>query len=179
MTYRAHARTRRRSPSPCRSSGGVSIHRRPDARARDRDGRGRDLPPPRRARGFRRWVIRWAKPCRVGPYQAQRGAPVGAAIWLSPIRVRLSSLARCRAPTVSQIPRVGAVARGPYGKWRVVARDWALKRESECPIATDADNAVARCSSPRGRCSGWPSGPSGITPPSSKGWPARRAFPGR
>jgi hypothetical protein len=81
MTYRTHPTTRRPSPSPCRSSGGDSAHRRPDAGARDRDRRGRDLPPPCPAPGTRRWAIRWAKPRRIGPYQAQRGAPVGATIW--------------------------------------------------------------------------------------------------
>ena len=81
MTSRTHAATRRPSPSPCRSSGDDSAHRCPDARARDRDRRGRDLPPPCPACGPRRWAIRWAKPRRTGPYQAQPGAPAYPAIW--------------------------------------------------------------------------------------------------
>jgi hypothetical protein len=32
----------------------------------------RDLPPHDHAHGSRRWAIRWAKPSRTGPYEAQR-----------------------------------------------------------------------------------------------------------
>jgi hypothetical protein len=81
MTFQTHPTSRRPPPSPSWSSGDDSAHRRPDARARDRDCRGRDLPPPCPACGRRRWAIRWAKPSRLGPYQAQPGASVGVAIW--------------------------------------------------------------------------------------------------
>jgi hypothetical protein len=82
MTCRTHPTTRRPSPSPSWSSGDDSAHRRPDAHARDRDCRGRDLPPPCPACEPLRWAIRWAKPSRIGPYQAQPGASVGMALWL-------------------------------------------------------------------------------------------------
>jgi hypothetical protein len=79
MTHRAH--TRRPSRAPCPSFCDDSASRRPDVAGCDRDRRGHDLPPRGLARGSRRWAIRWAKLCRIGPYQAQRRAPTVATIW--------------------------------------------------------------------------------------------------
>jgi hypothetical protein len=81
MTHRAHSRTRRQSRLRCPSSGDGSARRRPDAGGCDRDRRGRDLPSLGVAGGPRRWAIRWAKPSRIGPYQARRRALTGANIW--------------------------------------------------------------------------------------------------
>jgi hypothetical protein len=81
MTHRAHPMTRRPSRPPCPSSGGRSASCDLAAGGCDRDRRGHDLPPRGLARGSRRWAIRWAKPCRIGPYQAQRRARTGASIW--------------------------------------------------------------------------------------------------
>jgi len=40
------------------------------------------LPSHDHACGSRRWAIRWAKPCRIGRYQAERRALTGANIWI-------------------------------------------------------------------------------------------------
>jgi hypothetical protein len=108
MTYRTHPTTRRPSPSPCRTSGDDPAHRRPDARARDHDRRGRDLPPPCPASGTRRWAIRWAKPSRIGRYQAQRRARSCATVCLD-----LQAFRRLKAPRTPCFTRERSQVRNP------------------------------------------------------------------
>jgi hypothetical protein len=81
LTPRTHPTTRRLSRLPCPPSGDGPASRRPDLGGCDSDRRGRNLPSLGLAGGSRRWAIRWAKPCRIGPYQDQRLALTGLTIW--------------------------------------------------------------------------------------------------
>jgi hypothetical protein len=81
VTHRVQARIRRSSRPPYSSSGDDPARRSPDAGGCDRDRGGRELPPRGAACGSRRWAIRWAKPSRVGPYQAQRRAFSRVTVW--------------------------------------------------------------------------------------------------
>jgi hypothetical protein len=103
MTYRAHPTTRRPSRPLCPSSGDDPASRRPHAGGRDRDRCGRDLPG---LAGRSRWAIRWAKPCRIGPYQAQRRAPNRATVWAD-----LQAFRRLKAPRTPCFTRERTVVR--------------------------------------------------------------------
>jgi hypothetical protein len=72
LTHRTHPTTRRLSRLPCPPCRHGPASRRPDLGGCDSDRRGRNLPSLGLAGSSRRWAIRWAKPCRIGPYQAQR-----------------------------------------------------------------------------------------------------------
>jgi hypothetical protein len=78
-THPAHPTTRRPSCPPCPSFGHDSASRRPHAGGCDRGRRGREVPRLDLASRSRRWAIRWAKRRRIGPYQAHRESPTGAA----------------------------------------------------------------------------------------------------
>jgi hypothetical protein len=81
LTHRTHPTTRRLSRPPCPPSRDDPASRRADVRGCDSDRRGRNLPSLGLAGGSHRWAIRWAKPCRIGQYQAERRARSRASIW--------------------------------------------------------------------------------------------------
>jgi hypothetical protein len=82
VTHRAPATTRR-PPLPSSASYGHGDTARHDPQAHRL--RARSSPAQRSASrcrgGAGRWPIRWAKRCRIGPYQAQRRAPTVATSW--------------------------------------------------------------------------------------------------
>jgi hypothetical protein len=78
--HRADPTTRRPSRAPYPSPRDDLASGRPDVGGGDRDRRGRYVHPHGLARGSRRWAIRWAKPRRIGPYQARRETPCGLAV---------------------------------------------------------------------------------------------------
>ncbi len=75
--HRADPTTRRPSRPPYPAPRDDLASGRPDVGGGDRDRRGRCVQPHGLARGSRRWAIRWAKPRRIGPYQARRKTPAG------------------------------------------------------------------------------------------------------
>jgi hypothetical protein len=95
-------------PSGRESSGDDSPSRRPESGACDRDRRGRDLRPLGVAGGSRRWAIRWAKPRRIGPYQAQRRTLTGATVW-----PKLQVFRRLKAPRTPCFTRERSQVRNP------------------------------------------------------------------
>jgi hypothetical protein len=114
------ARPPRRHPSRCRSSPAQRIA-----------SRGRD--------GARRWAIRWAKPCRIGPYRAERRAPASSTILPGfagiSLRGRLTNAmlhtrevagSKPAAP-ITRKPRYGAVSAFP-GRLVVLALAGPWKR---------------------------------------------------
>jgi hypothetical protein len=82
LTNQAPATTRRSSlPSGASARGCDTGRDRPQAPGlRSRPSPARGIASRCRA-GASRWAIRWAKPSRIGPYQAQRLALTGAGIW--------------------------------------------------------------------------------------------------
>jgi hypothetical protein len=77
---RADLTTRGRSRHPCPSPRVDLTSRRPRVGSCDHDRHGRYVRARCLARGSRRWVIRWAKPGRIGPYEAQPRAFLGATV---------------------------------------------------------------------------------------------------
>jgi hypothetical protein len=157
MTHRAHPMTRRPSRPPCPSSGGRSASCDLAAGGCDRDRRGHDLPPGGLARGSRRWAIRWAKPCRIGPYQAQRRARTGASIWSdlqvfrrvkgprTPCFTRERTLVRNQPRPSERCSFAGTSSESPCGRATAETRCF-VPHQSSRSLRT-ADERICRASS--------------------------------
>ena len=102
--------TRRRPPLPSSAGSGHGDTGRRDPRAhrlRPRSSPGQRSASRYRGRGGR-WVIRWAEPCRIGPYQARPRAFCGATVWAD-----LQAFRRLDAPRTPCFTRERSQVRNP------------------------------------------------------------------
>jgi hypothetical protein len=122
--HRADPTTRRPSRAPYPSPRDDLASGRPDVGGGDRDRRGRYVHPHGLARGSRRWAIRWAKPRRIGPYQARRKTPAGSQL------LRLQVFSRVKGATNAMLHHARGLwfetTRGPSQKG-AISRHFAGK----------------------------------------------------